>query len=160
VGKRSGSLSCHDSDHLAGVDGPSEHAFSGNSNMIQMGNIAITCTRGPFGHRAQIVHECVERGNLSVVFNGGINRSGAHVWQLYWPFLAYTEHICNPPTLSLTPHCLGLHSSECLSASSVLHHSSDLEALGGTLSKSHRLVTLICCHLLDGLVVTSPVSSS
>jgi hypothetical protein len=38
-----------------------------------------------------------------------------------------------------------------------LHHC-DLEKLGGTPSKRHRLVTLGGCHLLDGFVV-SPSSS-
>jgi hypothetical protein len=41
----------------------------------------------------------------------------------------------------------------------VLHHSCDLEALGGTSSDRRRLITLGGCRLLDSLVVT-PSSSS
>jgi hypothetical protein len=48
---------------------------------------------------------CIERGILSIMASiewGSINRSGACVWQVSWPFLSYIEHIGDPPTLSLT----------------------------------------------------------
>jgi hypothetical protein len=80
-----------------------------------------------------------------------INRRGARVWGLSWLFLAYIELNCDPPTHSLT-----LFAWDCILVRDWvflvhLHPSVILEALGGTPSKRHRLVTLGGCRLLDGL---------
>jgi hypothetical protein len=82
-----------------------------------------------------------------------INRSDARVWDLSWSFLAHIEHICDPPTLSLT-----LFAWDCILVRDWvflvhLHQLVIFEALGGTPSKCHRLGTLRVCGLLDGLVV-------
>jgi hypothetical protein len=84
-----------------------------------------------------------------------INRRGAHVWELSWPFLAHIELICDPPTHSLTIlawDCILVRDWEFLVH---LHPLVILEALGGTPSKRHQFVTLGGCRLLDGLGVVS-----
>jgi hypothetical protein len=80
---------------------------------------------------------------------GTINRRGARVWSLSWSFLAHIELICDPPTHSLT-----LSAWDCILVRDWvflvhLHPLEILEALGGTPSKRHRLVTLGGCRLLD-----------
>jgi hypothetical protein len=86
---------------------------------------------------------------------GAINRRGARVWGSSWPFLAHIELICDPPTHSLTL----LAWDRILVRDWVflvhLHPLVILEALGGTPSKRHRLVTLGGCRLLDGSGVVS-----
>jgi hypothetical protein len=84
-----------------------------------------------------------------------INRRGARVWGLPWPFLTHIELICDPPTHSLT-----LLACDCILVRDWvflvhLHPLVILEALGGTPSKRHRLVTLGGCRLLDGSGVVS-----
>jgi hypothetical protein len=84
-----------------------------------------------------------------------INRSGAHVWGLSWPLLAYIELICDPLTQTLT---LVAWDRILVSDWEVLVHLHPLwsfEALGGTPCKRHRLVTLGGCRLLDGSGVVS-----
>jgi hypothetical protein len=84
-----------------------------------------------------------------------INRSGACVWGLSWSFLAHIELICDPLTHSLT-----LFAWDCILVRGWvllghLHALVIFEALGGTPSKCHWLVTLWGCHLLDGSGVVS-----
>jgi hypothetical protein len=79
--------------------------FSDNSDKFQMEILVVTCTTYHMtrGHGSSMCSQKV--GNLLIMTSigwRGINRSGARVWHLFWPFLAYIEHICNPPTLSLT----------------------------------------------------------
>jgi hypothetical protein len=86
---------------------------------------------------------------------GAINRRGAHVWGLSWPFLAHIELICDPLTQTLTLvawDCILVNDWEVLVH---LHPLWSFNALGGTPGKRHRLVTLGGCRLLDGLGVVS-----
>jgi hypothetical protein len=87
-----------------------------------------------------------------------INRRGVRVWGLSWPFLAHIEHISDIPTHSLT-----LFAWDCILVGDWvfllhLHQLVIREALGGTPSKRHRLVTLGGFRLLDGLAVSVELS--
>jgi hypothetical protein len=84
-----------------------------------------------------------------------INRSGAHVWGLSWPFLAYIELICDRLTNSLSLFawdCILVRDWELLVH---LHPLVILEWLDGTPSKLRWLVTLGGCRLLDSSDVIS-----
>jgi hypothetical protein len=86
---------------------------------------------------------------------GAINRSGARVWGLSWPFLSYIEHICDPLTQTLT-----LVAWDCILVSDWellvhLHPLWSFVALGVTPGNRHCLVTLGGCCLLDSSGVVS-----
>jgi hypothetical protein len=89
------------------------------------------------------------------IMRWAINRSVAHVWWLFWPFLAHIELICDPLT-----HSLALFTWDCILVRDWvflvhLHPLVICEPLGGTPSKRCWLVTLGCCRLLDDSGVVS-----
>jgi hypothetical protein len=82
-----------------------------------------------------------------------INRSGARVWELSWPFLAHNELIREPPTQTLTLVDWDRILVSDWDTLVHLHSLWSFEALGDTPGKCHRLVTLGGCRLLNGLGV-------
>jgi hypothetical protein len=86
---------------------------------------------------------------------GAINRSVAHIWRLSWPFLAHIELIWEPSTQALTLVDWDRILVSDWDTLVHLHSLWSFEALGGTPSKRHRLVTLGGCRLLDGSGVVS-----
>jgi hypothetical protein len=84
-----------------------------------------------------------------------INRSGARVWELSWPFLTHIEIICDPPTQTLTLVDWDHIPVSDWAALVHLHSLWSFEALGGTLSKRHQLITLGGRRLLDDSGVVS-----
>jgi hypothetical protein len=135
--------------------GPSTPAFSNSSNSFSNRKSSHYLYARPSDHRSWTVRECAKGGNFPITTS--IEWISKYKWwscmrallaipSIHWEHLRFP----NTPT---HPHCLRLHSSEWLSESSALHHRSDLEALGGTSSGRHWLVTLGGCRLLDCLVV-------
>jgi hypothetical protein len=84
-----------------------------------------------------------------------INRSGARVWGLLWPLLAYIELICDHLTQTLTLVAWDRILVSDWEVLVGLHPLWSFEALGGMPGKRHRLVTLVGCRLLDGSGVVS-----
>jgi hypothetical protein len=115
-----------------------------------------TADRPTLGRRPSVCAQEMCKLHITVGFElGAINRRGARVWGLSWPFLAHIELICDPPTHSLT-----LLAWDCILVRDWvflvhLHPLVILEALGGTPSKRHQPVTLGGCRLLDGSGVVS-----
>jgi hypothetical protein len=126
---------------------------SNHQNILEMaqGPISLsiigTTNRLTRGHRPSACAQkmCYLLITTSFVWRA-INRSGARVCELSSPFLA---HLWSSYSLTHT-HCLRLHPCEWLRGSSAFAPFGDLEALGDTLGKHLRLVTLGGCGLLDG----------
>jgi hypothetical protein len=100
-----GAPCCRVSDGPSKVGGPSGPRFSDNSNRFQMGKIVVMCSadRTALGRGPSVCAQKMCRLHITVGFlKGAINRRGAHVRGLSWPFLAHIELICDPPTYSLT----------------------------------------------------------
>jgi hypothetical protein len=70
-----------------------------------------------------------------------INISGARVWELSWPLLAYIELICDPLTQTITFVAWDRILVSDWEVLVHLHHLWSFEALGGTPGKRHQLVT-------------------
>jgi hypothetical protein len=84
-----------------------------------------------------------------------INRSVTRVWDLSWPLLAHIELICDSPTQTLTFIDWDRILVSDWEVLVHLHSLWSFEALGGTLGKRHRLVTLGGYRLLDSSGVVS-----
>jgi hypothetical protein len=105
LGQSFGAPSCQVADSPAKVGGLSGPHFSDSSDRFQTGKLVVMCTadrpalgRGPSACAQKMC--CL---HITVGFEWGtINRRGARVGGLSWPFLAYIELICDPPTHSLT----------------------------------------------------------
>jgi hypothetical protein len=97
-GQSSGSYCCQVTDrpHLS---------FLSSLTRFQRRKLVVSCMTDRLA-RVRVSSTSVQkRGSLSIPASIewiGINRSGARVWKLFWPLLAYFEHIGACHTLSLT----------------------------------------------------------
>jgi hypothetical protein len=105
LSQSSGAPSCQVADSPAKVGGRSEPHFSDSSDRFQTGKIAVMCTadRPALGRGPSACAQKMCNLHITVRFElCAINRRGARVRGLSWPFLAHIELICDPPTHSLT----------------------------------------------------------
>jgi hypothetical protein len=68
--------------------------FSNIYDTIQKGKLVVTCTVGCPSKGREPSASAQKGGSLPITASIkwiGIHRSGAHVWTLSWPFLAYIE---------------------------------------------------------------------